>query len=175
MVFSVFFASYHFVSHPKYSISLQNETSETNLFGGYFASLIFAFVSLPSDMRGTLSRPLTNRLKYFRIKFRFRRDIDHKVRKNFHQDNMNNRMSSDDMKNMMSSSQSSNQPGAKYQARQGMEFILFSQTAATTFAFPSIIVLLLWDRPRGHIYFSFDVCRLSTVLHALRCCFLTLG
>ena len=169
MVFSVFFCfeSFRFASKIFYCISLQNETSETNLFGGYFASLIFAFVSLSSDVRGTLSRPLTNRLKYFRIKFRFCRDIDHKVRKILHQDNMNNRMSSDDMKNMMSSSQSSSQPGAKYQARQGMEFILFSQTAATTFAFPSIIVLLLWDRPRGHIYFSFDFCRLSTVFCTL--------
>ena len=45
-VFSVFFASYHFVSHPKNSVSLQSETSETNLFFRYFASLIFAFISL---------------------------------------------------------------------------------------------------------------------------------
>ena len=44
--FSVFFASYHFVSHPKNSVSLQSETSETNLFFRYFALLIFAFVSL---------------------------------------------------------------------------------------------------------------------------------
>ena len=51
-VFLVFFASYHFVSHPKNSVSLQSETSETNLFFRYFASLIFAFVSLPSEMMG---------------------------------------------------------------------------------------------------------------------------
>ena len=54
--FSVFFSSYHLVSHPKNSVSLQSETSETYLFFRYFAWLIFAFVSLPSEMRGHPTR-----------------------------------------------------------------------------------------------------------------------
>ena len=54
-VFLVFFASYHFVSHPKNSVSLQSETSETNLFFAISLrsfSLLFRFVSLPSEMMG---------------------------------------------------------------------------------------------------------------------------
>ena len=42
-VFSVFFASYHFVSHPKNSVSLQSETSETNLFFSLFRFAHFRF------------------------------------------------------------------------------------------------------------------------------------
>ena len=54
-VFSVFFASYHFVSHPKNYVSLHSETSETNLFFAISLSsflLSFCFVSLPSEIRG---------------------------------------------------------------------------------------------------------------------------
>ena len=45
-VFLVFFALYNFVSHLTNSVSLESETSDTNLVFRYFASLIFAFVSL---------------------------------------------------------------------------------------------------------------------------------
>ena len=56
-VFSVFFASYHFVSHTKYSVSLQDETSETNPFLHYFASLIFASVSLRFASKRNVGTP----------------------------------------------------------------------------------------------------------------------
>ena len=56
-VFSVFFASYHFVSHPQYSVSLQDETSETNPFLRYFASLIFASVSLRFASKRNVGTP----------------------------------------------------------------------------------------------------------------------
>ena len=42
-VFSVFFASYNFVSHPKNSVSLQSKTSETNLFFSLFRLAHFRF------------------------------------------------------------------------------------------------------------------------------------
>ena len=61
-VFSVFFASYHLVTHSKYSVSLQSETSETNVFFAislHSFSLPFRFVSLPSEMWG---HPNKNRL-----------------------------------------------------------------------------------------------------------------
>ena len=44
--FWVFFASYNFVSHTKFSVSLYSETRKTNLLFRYFALLIFASVSL---------------------------------------------------------------------------------------------------------------------------------
>ena len=53
--FSEFFASYHFVTHPKNSVSLQSVTSETNLFFAISLrsfSLSFRFVSLSSEIWG---------------------------------------------------------------------------------------------------------------------------
>ena len=43
LVFSVFFAPYHFVLHPKNSVLLQSETSETNPFFSLFRFAHFRF------------------------------------------------------------------------------------------------------------------------------------
>ena len=56
-LFSVFFASYHFVLHTKFSVSLYSETSETNLLFRYFASLIFASVSLRFASKQNVGTP----------------------------------------------------------------------------------------------------------------------
>ena len=56
-LFSVFFTSYHFVSHTKFSVSLYSETSETNLLFRYFASLIFASDSLRFASKQNVGTP----------------------------------------------------------------------------------------------------------------------
>ena len=51
-IFGIFRFVYPFVSHTKYSVSLQSKTSDTNNFFRYFASVIIASVSLRSEMKG---------------------------------------------------------------------------------------------------------------------------
>ena len=63
-VFSVFFASYHFVSHPKIPFCFKAKQAKLTFFLAILLHsflLLFRFVSLPSEMRGHPS--LENELK----------------------------------------------------------------------------------------------------------------